>query len=595
MPVGIYEDGSPNSLLSENGELTNPLIFKVGNDGATLEQQLFLRHTSLSGEGAESSADVSIRGLDLSTASDDVDSWVQIAQDSSGAPGTYGSGGAPVVIGNVNLGEALPFWVKVTVPANSEVGAREDLALNLTSSSSNTFTGPISLPACEYYGSAAYLGDEIKFYNLAPGGGGDVYTHWIDISDVSAVGELQYNISSGTVYVYYRTAEDDTGTNATLWYTDPADLDISGSFDYLQIWIQLVVEGVGYTTISGLERRIYNTHSFSEEFLIDTKTGQRPFTATPGDGLISTTFSVKWSGYFYAPIDGTYAFRIDSDDGHQLFINGATVLNNLSSGSKSASANIALTVGWHFIDYRHREYSGGEYMYGYVTEPGGSLRQVALSDFETRVSGEEYIVLSDIEYNYTGPQDSNFDIRFYIGPATPELIAPADGSSTELFNPLLSAVSVQADFIQFQLDSSPTFSTADLQTWEVAASDDVVVETQSPVFDRDPGVWYWRARAKHEGNYGTWSDYRTIIILPFVGQDQYLYINVNQGLQITENNPEYYYLNVNQGQLEKDIYNKPCYYINVNVGTGLGEVIYPLTDQTPVRKLTFDGDEDFFQ
>jgi len=46
----------------------------------------------------------------------------------------------------------------------------------------------------------------------------------------------------------------------------------------------------------------------------------RPF------GLIE--FSVKWSGYIHIPSDGTYQFRLYSDDGSWLLIDGELVINN---------------------------------------------------------------------------------------------------------------------------------------------------------------------------------------------------------------------------------------------------------------------------
>ena len=122
MSIRIYQSTLRSSATSENGEITSPIIFKFTQAGGNEERQLFLRHDVLAGEGAESSTAVIIDPIDLATSSGDQSTWIQVAADVAGSPGTYAAAGASKNLGDVNLGATVPFWIKATVPANTESG-----------------------------------------------------------------------------------------------------------------------------------------------------------------------------------------------------------------------------------------------------------------------------------------------------------------------------------------------------------------------------------------------------------------------------------------------------------------------------------------
>jgi len=48
---------------------------------------------------------------------------------------------------------------------------------------------------------------------------------------------------------------------------------------------------------------------------------------SPGPGVSAENFSVRWTGYLYAPVTGTYTLHITTDDGMRLWLGGRLVLN----------------------------------------------------------------------------------------------------------------------------------------------------------------------------------------------------------------------------------------------------------------------------
>jgi hypothetical protein len=69
--------------------------------------------------------------------------------------------------------------------------------------------------------------------------------------------------------------------------------------------------------------------------------------ASPGTGVGTNNFSVRWTGQVQAPVSGSFRFSTVSDDGIRLWINGQQVINNWTdhSSTTNTSAAITLTAG----------------------------------------------------------------------------------------------------------------------------------------------------------------------------------------------------------------------------------------------------------
>lgn len=79
------------------------------------------------------------------------------------------------------------------------------------------------------------------------------------------------------------------------------------------------------------------------------------FDYAPGNGDVTglglaeaDRFSMRWAGQVRIDVAGDYTFRLDSDDGHRLWIDGALVLDGWGDDPlEQTSAPVTLDVGWH--------------------------------------------------------------------------------------------------------------------------------------------------------------------------------------------------------------------------------------------------------
>lgn len=69
-------------------------------------------------------------------------------------------------------------------------------------------------------------------------------------------------------------------------------------------------------------------------------------------------FSVIIEGFIFTPIEGDYTFRLSSDDGSRLYIDGFLVINGTSSLPIRIENSTYLTKGYHKIRIEYTEYLG---------------------------------------------------------------------------------------------------------------------------------------------------------------------------------------------------------------------------------------------
>jgi outer membrane protein OmpA-like peptidoglycan-associated protein len=98
-------------------------------------------------------------------------------------------------------------------------------------------------------------------------------------------------------------------------------------------------------------------------------------------------FSLTYQGPIFIPTAGRYGFRLSSDDGSLLFLDGALVIDNDGVHSMTGkSGAVTLTQGNH--DFRLRYFQGPPAEIGlqlFVTEPGGKEKVFELQDFNQKV------------------------------------------------------------------------------------------------------------------------------------------------------------------------------------------------------------------
>ena len=83
---------------------------------------------------------------------------------------------------------------------------------------------------------------------------------------------------------------------------------------------------------------------------------------SPGPGVNSNGFSVRWSGTVQAPATGTYVFQTNADDGVRLWVNGALVIDRWtnSSARNDNSAPINLVGGQRYAITMEYYENGGQ-------------------------------------------------------------------------------------------------------------------------------------------------------------------------------------------------------------------------------------------
>ncbi len=85
-------------------------------------------------------------------------------------------------------------------------------------------------------------------------------------------------------------------------------------------------------------------------------------TGNPGDlGMTdSDDWSVRWTGQFRVDVGGSYAFRLVTDDGQRLWVDGQRLLDTWDDQTHDATtAPVALAPGWHDLVVDQTERGGG--------------------------------------------------------------------------------------------------------------------------------------------------------------------------------------------------------------------------------------------
>ncbi|MBT1701839.1 fibronectin type III domain-containing protein [Chryseosolibacter indicus] len=83
-------------------------------------------------------------------------------------------------------------------------------------------------------------------------------------------------------------------------------------------------------------------------------------------------FNFQFTGYLNITTSGTYTFRITSDDGSRLILNGTTIIdNNGTHGNVTKTSEpIQLNAGFHPIEVQYFDYNGGQSLTVQYMGPG---------------------------------------------------------------------------------------------------------------------------------------------------------------------------------------------------------------------------------
>ena len=98
----------------------------------------------------------------------------------------------------------------------------------------------------------------------------------------------------------------------------------------------------------------------------------------PGD---TDSFAIRYTGYVHIPTSGSYTFYTNSDDGSNLYIDGAKIVDNDGDhGMQERSGTVTLLQGFHTIEVLFYENGGDEELQVSVAGPGISKMALPFSN-----------------------------------------------------------------------------------------------------------------------------------------------------------------------------------------------------------------------
>ncbi|RSK50796.1 PA14 domain-containing protein [Hymenobacter rigui] len=109
---------------------------------------------------------------------------------------------------------------------------------------------------------------------------------------------------------------------------------------------------------TGLRGQYYDGHNFEKLVLTRSDPGidfnwtigpTGDHFVSPGPGVPGEHFSVRWTGYLYAPATGTYTFQVATDDGMRVWVGGKRIVNSWRGQPVAVvTAHLKLTAGRYY-------------------------------------------------------------------------------------------------------------------------------------------------------------------------------------------------------------------------------------------------------
>jgi len=135
----------------------------------------------------------------------------------------------------------------------------------------------------------------------------------------------------------------------------------------------LAIPSVSAQTPASWRGEYYNNTSFSGSPALVRNDPSINFSwgdNSPGPGVNSNYFSVRWTAYVYFDA-GTYTFNVTTDDGARLWVDEVQILNEWrDQAKKSFSAARTLGAGYHSIRLEYYD-AGGQAVIMFNWSPGG--------------------------------------------------------------------------------------------------------------------------------------------------------------------------------------------------------------------------------
>ena len=178
-------------------------------------------------------------------------------------------------------------------------------------------------------------------------------------------------------------------TVATLKPTRTAYLDSSLSASTTYYYKLQAINNYGSSKFN-LQDSSALTYNFYSNYTATTLTGISALTPTSsgtinnftlGVTTATSNFALQFNGYINIIKAGAYTFYTNSDDGSNLFIDGAMVVNNDNPHApQQASGNVTLTAGRHAIQVNFFQAGGGQQLIVQYSSSANGIAQANIPD-----------------------------------------------------------------------------------------------------------------------------------------------------------------------------------------------------------------------
>lgn len=285
-------------------------------DEVTIETQGFI------GPAAYFTGGVRIAGIathaipDSSTTFDDIVANPIVA--------TSTARGLAVFLGSVPTGVGLPNADNVTV----------------------IFEGEIDLDATGTW-RFELNANEIGFFEIAPPGTNDFERVVSDLGQMDSIGSITVNTTGW--HRFRGAVANDSGAISIEVRVDAPN--VTGMFrDFPVDQIRARVGDLEGLLVDGFDEP--NLLTPNQSMLFTQSLADLNYDATPfGLPVGNSAYTLRWNGQVLIDVEGDYSFRIDSNDGHRMWLDGQLVADRFSPTTNEISTTtpIRLTPGWHDI------------------------------------------------------------------------------------------------------------------------------------------------------------------------------------------------------------------------------------------------------
>ncbi|MBC7903515.1 MAG: PQQ-dependent sugar dehydrogenase [Gemmatimonadaceae bacterium] len=156
----------------------------------------------------------------------------------------------------------------------------------------------------------------------------------------------------------------------------------------------------GFNSADGLVAEYFNNRTLSNEPVLNRTDTDIDFVwaGSPGAGIGTDNFSVRWTGQVQAPVTGNYTFSTNSDDGVRLYVNDTLRINNWTDHGATIdnSGSVFLNAGQLYnIKMEFYESTAGATAQLLWAYPGQAQQVIPAARFFRSgnfMTGEKYLI-----------------------------------------------------------------------------------------------------------------------------------------------------------------------------------------------------------